>query len=62
MKPGFKVVNSYGDNGMDSATNWHDTYWTKEIAYMGTQKYEGDFWDYPDDSEDDCEDDEYDYC
>lgn len=59
---GFKVVNSYGDNGMDSATNWHDTYWTKEIAYMGTRKYEGDFWDYPDDCEDYDEYDEYDDC
>ena len=30
---GFYTADSYGDNGMDSATNWHDTYWTKELAF-----------------------------
>ncbi len=30
---GFRIENSYGDNGMDSATNWHDTYWTHEFVY-----------------------------
>ena len=24
---GFEVCGSYGDNGLDSATNGHDTYW-----------------------------------
>jgi len=28
---GMRIENSYGDNGMDSATNWRDTYWTHEI-------------------------------
>lgn len=50
---GFEVCASYGDNGMDSATNWHDTYWTKEIAYTPTIVHDGVFYD--------CDDDDYDY-
>ena len=33
----FKIENSYGDNGLDSATNWHDTYWTNEFIYKPTE-------------------------
>jgi hypothetical protein len=45
---GFEVCGSYGDNGLDSATNWHDTYWYTEIAYSGTMVMLGDFYDYYD--------------
>lgn len=34
---GFRVENSYGDNGMDCATNWHDTYWTNEFVYAPSE-------------------------
>lgn len=30
---GFRLENSFGDNGLDSATNWQDTYWTYEWIY-----------------------------
>lgn len=50
---GFHVENSYGDNGLDSATNWHDTWWTKEIAYDATMVYDERFWDWEDDEWDD---------
>ena len=33
MGLGFKKGGSYGDNGLDSSTNWHDTYWHNEIYY-----------------------------
>lgn len=42
---GFEVCASYGDNGMDSATNWHDTYWTTDIAYKPTMIYDECFYD-----------------
>ena len=29
----FKIANSYGDNGMDYATNGRDTYWYNEFIY-----------------------------
>lgn len=48
---GFHVENSYGDNGMDSATNWHDTFWFNEIAYDATMVYDDEFWYYEDDEE-----------
>ena len=35
---GFEVCGSYGDNGLDSETDWHDTYWYTEIAYTDTIK------------------------
>jgi hypothetical protein len=35
---GFIKSNSYGDNGMDSATNHRDTYWTKEFIYKPKMK------------------------
>lgn len=37
---GFELGDSYGDNGMDSATNWHDTYWHKEIIYTPSKVYD----------------------
>jgi hypothetical protein len=49
---GFHVENSYGDNGLDSATNWHDTYWHNEISYGDTEVYDEEFWDWEDDEED----------
>lgn len=30
---GFELSNSYGDNGLDSASNWHYTYWSYEYIY-----------------------------
>lgn len=30
---GFVIENSSGDNGMDSSTNWHDTWWTYDFLY-----------------------------
>ena len=49
---GFKVYNSYGDNGLDSATNWHDTYWYDEIAYTDSLMMLEDFYDYYDSYDD----------
>lgn len=40
---GFRIENSYGDNGMDSATNWHDTYWTHEFIYEPSEVMEDAF-------------------
>ena len=40
---GFVIENSYGDNGMDSATNWQDTYWMHEFIYKPTKVYEESF-------------------
>ncbi len=37
---GFEVENGYGDNGLDSATNWHDTYWHNEIIYKPSVTYD----------------------
>ena len=45
---GFEMGDSYGDNGMDSATNWHDTYWHKEIIYSPSKVYLEEFEDYSD--------------
>lgn len=33
----FKIENSYGDNGLDPASNWHDTFWTNEFIYKPTE-------------------------
>lgn len=58
---GFEVCRSYGDNGLDSATNWHDTFWTKEIAYKPTMVGDEKFYDWVEgdsDTEDDYEDEE----
>lgn len=35
---GFEKVYSGGDNGMDSATNWQDTYWTYTWIYCPSKK------------------------
>lgn len=48
---GFSVCRSYGDNGLDSATNWHDTYWSKEIAYEPTREMEDVFYEWVEDDE-----------
>ena len=40
---GFRIENSYGDNGMDSATNWHDTYWTYDFLFEQSVTYEENF-------------------
>lgn len=45
---GFRVENSYGDNGMDSSTNWQDTYWHTEIIYEPSIVWD-DFYEYDDD-------------
>lgn len=50
---GFETCASYGDNGMDSATNWHDTFWTKEVAYTETNVSKSRFYDWDDDDDDD---------
>lgn len=39
----FTIENSHGDNGMDSATNWHDTFWTHEFIYKPTIIYDEKF-------------------
>ena len=53
---GFKIVNSYGDNGMDSSTNWHDTYWHYDFLYEPSMVYAEEFEEY--NVDDEC-DDEY---
>lgn len=40
---GFVIENSFGDNGMDSASNWHDTFWTNEFLYKPSEVYEERF-------------------
>lgn len=40
---GFSIENSYGNNGMDSSSNWHDTHWTHEFTYKPTQVWEESF-------------------
>lgn len=40
---GFVIENSHGDNGMDSTTNWHDTYWTYEFLYEPSKVYDEEF-------------------
>ena len=40
---GFSIENSYGDNGIDSSTNWHDTYWHYDFIFNSTQVWEEDF-------------------
>lgn len=50
---GFELGDSYGDNGMDSATNWHDTYWHKEIIYKPSIIYD-DFREFEDEEEEEA--------
>jgi len=40
---GFMLENSYGDNGMDSSTNWHDTFWQNEFTYKPSEVFEEQF-------------------
>lgn len=47
---GFRIENSYGDNGMDSATNWHDTYWHYDFVYEKSE-IDIDRLDFEDDEE-----------
>ena len=49
---GFRVENSYGDNGLDSATNWHDTWWHNEISYEPTLVDSDTFYDWYDTEDD----------
>lgn len=44
---GFVIENSYGNNGLDASTNWHDTYWHDEFIYKPTEVFEERFitWD-----------------
>ena len=49
---GFVIENSHGDNGMDSATNWHDTYWFDEFIYKPTESSD-DFTIWEDDDYED---------
>jgi hypothetical protein len=40
---GFVIENSHGDNGMDSSTNWHDTWWSYDFMYKPSEVYEEKF-------------------
>lgn len=40
---GFRIENSYGDNGKDSATNWHDTFWSYDFIYKDSIVYDEEF-------------------
>ena len=39
----IEIENSFGDNGMDYSTNWHDTYWTNEFIYKPSEVSEDCF-------------------
>lgn len=62
---GFSIENSYGDNGMDSATNYNDTYWCYDFVYKPSIKYIQEFedWDGNEDDEEDYDESDpyYDY-
>ena len=45
---GFTIENSYGDNGLDSATNRHDTFWTHDFTYKPTEVWDEEFIIYED--------------
>lgn len=36
---GFELTGSSGDNGLDSSSNWHDTYWTYKFVYKSSIVY-----------------------
>lgn len=40
---GFVIENSYGDNGMDSSTNWHDTFWYYDFMYKPSEVFKEKF-------------------
>lgn len=46
---GFHIENSYGDNGIDSATNWHDTFWSYDFIYKGSIISDEAFTEWEDD-------------
>ena len=46
---GFRIENSYGDNGKDSATNWHDTFWHYDFIYKDSIMYDDEFTEWEDD-------------
>lgn len=48
---GFYHERGRGDNGLDSATNWHDTYWYDDISYRPSYVYDDQFWDWDDDED-----------
>ena len=63
---GFSLNNSYGDNGMDSATNWHDTFWHNDFIYTPTRISEDKFIEFEDrdlydELEEDYDEHYYDY-
>ncbi len=33
----IKLEISFGDNGLDCATNWHDTYWNDQFIYTPSE-------------------------
>ena len=43
---GFVIKNSHGDNGLDGATNWHDTYWQYDVLYKPSLTYIEEFEEY----------------
>ena len=42
---GFIIENSYGDNGLDAASNWHDTYWNYDFLYKPSVRQIEEFED-----------------
>ena len=40
---GFVIENSHGDNGMDSSTNYHDTFWSYDFMYKPSEVFEEEF-------------------
>lgn len=59
----FSLNNSYGDNGMDSSTNWHDTFWHNDFIYTPTRISENEFIEFEDrDLYDELEEGDHDYC
>lgn len=57
---GFRIENSYGDNGMDYTTNYNDTYWTYEFIYEPSIVYEEQFMIWGDEEYDNDGLDDYD--
>ncbi len=52
----FELENSFGDNGRDCSTNWHDTFWTNQFIYKPTEISDEGFIEYDEeDYDDDCD-------
>ena len=49
----FEIVGEGGDNGLDSATNYHDTYWTYDVIYKPSLIYAEQFEKYEENENDD---------